>query len=122
MEWKDLPKEIQNRMLDCQVEQGNPRDVSVFEKNVYSGFIWCCTKEGFEYWDKILNVIPKKHISSYDDLIIGEYYWVFLDEKWNPTVAYAPFNPDNLYFRFLNGMHTSCKIVNIEHIEPLKHE
>ena len=28
-----FPKEIIARMLDCQEEQGNPRDVTVFEKN-----------------------------------------------------------------------------------------
>ena len=39
-------------MLECQEEQGNPRDVSVFEKRCYAeqrnkGFHWDETKEGF---------------------------------------------------------------------------
>lgn len=28
-----FPKEIVERMLECQVEQGNSRDVSIFEEN-----------------------------------------------------------------------------------------
>ena len=32
-ELEGFPKEIISRMLDCQEEQGNPRDVSVFERD-----------------------------------------------------------------------------------------
>ena len=33
-ELEGFPKEIIIRMLECQEEQGNPRDISVFEKQV----------------------------------------------------------------------------------------
>ena len=34
MEFKDLPVEIQERMLDEQVRQGNPRNAEVFERDI----------------------------------------------------------------------------------------
>jgi hypothetical protein len=59
MEWKNLPKEIQERMLECQVEQGNKRDESVFEENVcndfnHGGFTFENTIEGGSFWTKVL--------------------------------------------------------------------
>lgn len=57
--WEQLPKEIQERMLDCQVEQGNPRDAKVFKKDVSStkclkGFDWEDTREYVDFWVEIL--------------------------------------------------------------------
>ena len=48
---KGFPKEIIARMLDYQEEQGNLRDVSVFERDrkeghYVGGFEWNETKEG----------------------------------------------------------------------------
>ena len=62
-----------------------------------------------------------QQIISHEELVKGDYYWVFLDGKWNPTMVYAPFKPDDLYFRFLNGMHKSCREVKTENIEKLSH-
>ena len=55
-----FPKEIITRMLDCQQEQGNKRDVSVFEKNIIAGknpkgFSWFFTKEGIDFWDEVIS-------------------------------------------------------------------
>ena len=54
-----FPKEIVERMLECQVEQGNPRDVSIFEEDRdmdgrHGGFTWGKTSEGHNFWAKIL--------------------------------------------------------------------
>ena len=54
-----FPREIVERMLECQVEQGNPKDVSVFEENrnmdgFHGGFTWCDTSEEYDFWAKIL--------------------------------------------------------------------
>ena len=59
-ELKGFPKEIIARMLDCQQEQCNPIDVSVFEKNKHStsskgGFNWYSTKEGFDFWNEVIS-------------------------------------------------------------------
>ena len=37
IKWHELHLEIQEKMLQRQVEQGNPRDASVFEKMINSG-------------------------------------------------------------------------------------
>lgn len=54
-----FPKEIIARMLDCQEEQGNQRDITVFEKNKFStkavgGFYWDYTKEGVCFWYEVI--------------------------------------------------------------------
>ena len=58
-ELEGFPKEIISRMLDCQEEQGNPRDISVFEKRRDTawgdkGFLWESAKEGFSFWNKVI--------------------------------------------------------------------
>ena len=55
-----FPKEIVERMLECQVEQGNPRDISVFEVNPRAGadnkgFTWNRTFEGTDFWVNVLS-------------------------------------------------------------------
>jgi hypothetical protein len=59
LKWKDLPLEIQERMLEEQEAQGNKRGASVFMINVKAdiqedGFDWDQSKEGFGFWYKIL--------------------------------------------------------------------
>ena len=54
-----FPHEVVNRMLEEQERQGNKRDVSVFEYNISSpkeigGFDWNATKEGGEFWDRVI--------------------------------------------------------------------
>lgn len=56
----DFPIEIVEKMLEYQVLQGNPRDVSVFEKcNVNSrrgfGFDWETTDDGHYFWNDVIN-------------------------------------------------------------------
>lgn len=53
-----FPKEIIARMLECQAEQGNKKDISVFEENRTSydkGFLWNRTEEGSMFWDKVID-------------------------------------------------------------------
>lgn len=66
-----FPKEIIARMLDYQEEQGNPRDVTVFEDKRYAGenrkgFAWNYTKEGYDFWEPVIN---KKNFN----LFFGRY-------------------------------------------------
>ena len=54
-----FPREIVERMLECQVEQGNPRDISVFKEDRTTdrpgkGFTWKNTLEGHDFWSSIL--------------------------------------------------------------------
>jgi hypothetical protein len=59
IQFKDLPPEIQQRMLDEQERQGNTRCAEVFEEYTMAGirgggFSWSRTVDGFDFWDKIL--------------------------------------------------------------------
>jgi len=54
---KDFPKEVVDKMLEYQVAQGNPKDVSVFEINkiaCINGFNWKETEEGGSFWDNVI--------------------------------------------------------------------
>lgn len=55
----DLPIEVVQRMVDCQVEQGNKADVSVFQLRKRTrfkdgGFDWDKTNEGYFVWLRIM--------------------------------------------------------------------
>lgn len=57
--WNDLPSEIKERVLDCQEEQGNIRDESVFQNRINTGkssggIDWDETKEGYYFWNDVL--------------------------------------------------------------------
>ena len=69
-----VPVPIIQRMVECQVEQGNPADVTVFQKKINAGaimggFYWGDTKEGFDSWydalrDKEFSKFMIKYLSS----------------------------------------------------------
>ena len=57
LKFDDLPKEIQDNMLDHQEAQGNKRDPEVFRKwigSYFGGFDWYKTPEGHKFWRDIL--------------------------------------------------------------------
>jgi len=60
-ELKGFPHEVVEKMLDYQEEQGNERDVSIFEEiedadSFDGGFAWVRTIEGHDFWgDVIMN-------------------------------------------------------------------
>jgi len=56
----DFPTEVVEKMLERQVEQGNKRDVSVFEEDSWAttfkhGFSWENTIEGNAFWYDIIS-------------------------------------------------------------------
>lgn len=59
--WQDLPKEIQEEMLNEQERQGNKRDEGVFEKKIHTGkvgggFSWSLHMDlDFNDWEAILD-------------------------------------------------------------------
>ena len=70
-ELKGFPKEVVERMLDCQVEQGNERDITVFEEDRLAGYTegrggmkWTKTTENLNFWD---NVIVKRNFNLFFD-------------------------------------------------------
>jgi len=60
-----LPKEIKDRIMECQVKQDNRADLSVFYSNTSlnryaGGFDWSNTKEGQDFWKEILASYPNQ--------------------------------------------------------------
>ncbi len=54
---KGFPKEVVEKMLERQVEQGNPRSVEVFERicaSDTSGFVWGKSPEGIMFWGSVI--------------------------------------------------------------------
>jgi hypothetical protein len=54
-ELQGFPDEVVNKMLDRQVEQGNKRDVTVFEAGKTDGFYWSETTEGGNFWGEVIH-------------------------------------------------------------------
>ena len=81
-----FPREIVDRMLECQVEQGNPKNVSIFERmpdadKGMKGFNWRDTIEGGNWWSKVIDDInfdtffEKYPKTSYPKvMMVGNYY------------------------------------------------
>lgn len=73
---KDFPQEIVEKMLERQAEQGNSRDVSIFEVEITAdrrngGFSWISSPEGHNFWHDVIrhkdfetffNLYPKEKI------------------------------------------------------------
>ncbi len=74
---KGFPQEVVERMLDYQVEQGNPRNVTVFEKNKESdsfGFYWAHTEEKHDFWyNVIVNRSFKLFFARYPKKLTNTY-------------------------------------------------
>lgn len=80
-----FPIEVVNKMLEYQVQQGNPKDVTVFENLARSshkvgGFTWDKTIEGQDFWlsvilyfnfDIFFEKYPKSIIHTYIDFMIS---------------------------------------------------
>ena len=99
MKWNDLPVEIQERMLECQVEQGNLRNPEVFKENITNtskkgGFNWCDTKEGGGFWSTILSADIIDHFytkypkpSPYPKLMmVSSYPITYKNKGWKRVV------------------------------------
>jgi|GEM_PF-4747932 len=56
-ELKGFPTEVVEKMLERQVEQGNDRNISVFERSkaIYiNGFDWASSPEGHSFWEDVI--------------------------------------------------------------------
>lgn len=113
-----FPQKIVEKMLEYQVEQGHPKDISVFEYHKGSGtsgkgFFWQNTPEGNEWWTKIIvnndydlffEKYPSKEIISYklkEDSNIQQAYYGITNRgiKTDPKVGDIKYN-DTYYHKF----------------------
>ena len=84
---KNFPIEIVQKMLECQIAQGNKEDISVFQRRVVTdkscgGFSWTKTCEGIEFWKNVIhkkqfgiffNRFPKQPEINTNVYFIGDY-------------------------------------------------
>ena len=121
-----FPKEIISRMLDCQEEQGNPRDISAFERNrLCVGIFWGKTKEGWNFWNEVIRFkkfdvffekYPKKDNQEFKvgdkviDIITGEIGFVKnidLNNKFTPCQLEVNLNNNKAKSYTLEGKYFS---------------
>ena len=75
-----FPLEVVQRMVECQIEQNFKEDVSVFQvsKNAGKddkGFVWYNTSEGFDFWNKVINLgFFDKFFEKYPKIDTHVYY------------------------------------------------
>lgn len=94
---KGFPVEVVEKMLERQVEQGNERDVRVFEEYKYcgkimGGFRWKDTQEGDSFWNDVLDEnfelffqrYPKEESSTQQETIV----WRKWPCEYKPRVQY----------------------------------
>jgi hypothetical protein len=95
MKWQDLPKEIQEKMLERQFEQKGKRDASVFEECISNGFEWRSTPEDSFFWSTILidnnishfyTLYPKQ---DYPKVMMVSDYRFDNDNKGHKAVVFA---------------------------------
>lgn len=56
----DFPLEVVQKMVDCQIEQGNKGNPEIFSSFIDAsrpsgGFSWAITEEGHIFWDHVIN-------------------------------------------------------------------
>ena len=115
-----FPKEIITRLLECQEEQGNKKNISVFEKSKFSlldvgGFDWDKTKEGYWFWYKIIkgknfNVFfekyPKKEDNS-QEFKVGDEVVDIIKGKIGKIISINTLNKDDAIFVDFNEDETT---------------
>lgn len=95
MEWQDLPKEIQEKMLERQFEQKGKRDESEFIEIITGGFLWSDSPEGNTYWSKILSDNNISHFytlypkQDYPKVMMVSDYRFDNDNKGHKAVVFA---------------------------------
>ena len=118
---KSFPKDIIARMLNYQEEQGNPRNISVFERNKYTivelgGFDWDKTIEKNIFWEEVIDnknfdiffkKYPKQDYqdNSQDFRINDKVYDILLKEVGVvQDIDYSPYIPYGLSVEFKSGL------------------
>ena len=81
-----FPIEIVQRMVECQVEQGNKADVSVFQNRKScsggsGGFEWCDTTERHDFWQKVIlnrdfKIFFEKYPKENKEIYVENVVWL----------------------------------------------
>jgi hypothetical protein len=82
-----LPFEIQERMLEEQVKQGNPRDLNAFRNSIQSefkGFSWDEAKEGGLFW---MDILMDSNVETFFEKYPRNKSNFKLPENWHVVVT-----------------------------------
>ena len=118
---KGFPKEIISHMLAYQEKQGNPRDISVFERNKYTivelgGFDWDKTIEENIFWEELIgnknfNLVFKKYTkqdyqNNPQEFKVGDEVYDILQKEVGVVqyIDYSPYIPYGLSVKFKSGL------------------
>lgn len=102
---ENIPIEIIERMLEYQVEQGNPRDVTVFQNSAYKnkqfgGFDWTSTPEGADFWQTVL---------------IEEKFDLFFDRHLYPSLLKTIYLSDGYTEDEVQKILNESEIIKLKH-------
>lgn len=100
-----FPDEVVEKMLEYQVEQGNKKEVAVFESKKtanywHNGFSWGKTKEGTSFWSRVIvngnfalffEKYPIKPQKKHNDI---QYNDIELDEYVIPFEKHTQIEPE----------------------------
>jgi hypothetical protein len=129
-----FPREVVEKMLERQVEQGNKRDVKLFESfaersKYVGGFKWHGTREGQEFWGK---VIVRRDFDLFferypKELTLPEKWYVLYSNKEEFDIINKHFNKEWEYYDgkprgYHNGDSSNNWIDGYYKIERLKSE
>lgn len=92
-----FPEEVVEKMFERQVEQGNERNVEVFESvrsapECWGGFNWIETNEGLDFWTKVISCrnfplfferYPKKEKPYPKVMLVSDY-----GDAWRKRVVF----------------------------------
>lgn len=110
---KDFPIEVVQKMVDEQVNQGNPADVSVFQERSAmgrssGGFYWPETTDGDDFWRRVITYknfdlffdkYPKEHEDDFwidpkgRRMLVWGGFWDEESPKEAIVIAKLPGNP-----------------------------
>lgn len=106
---KGFPPEIVEKMLDRQEQQGNGRDIEVFEGVITSpksagGFNWNRTPEGYYFWNAVIR---------------DRRFSIFWD-RYHETIADGPVRTDSLaeFESTVKDREILCAILDIHNLYP----
>lgn len=118
-----FPIEIAQRLIECQIEQHNIDDITIFQKNVVApkstgGFNWCDTTENIDDWCNIL--VSKKFKVFFDKYYNNThiYYRGVIDKGEDIINALKKIGGKFTHGQTGGACHTGC----LYYIRPIDHE
>ena len=130
-ELEGFPTEVVEKMLERQVEQGNQRDVTVFEfakraGRGTKGFCWVETVEGQYFWEEVLEnqnfeLFFEKYPKTKTELTFPREMIVWNDEDCKEIKTVLGIFPERKPYKVIgiNNMWKNAEDLPVEFPDPL---